>query len=73
MSRNRDSLTYLQMQDLTYGKCSTCFLESKYVMPRGFNGQKGQERIKIHQRDSESRKIGKIKVKWMSIEEMARM
>ena len=42
-------------------------------MPRGFNGQKGQERIKIHQRDSESRRIGKIKEKRMSFEEMARI
>ena len=29
--------------------------------------------IKIHQRDSESRRIGKIKAKRMSFEEMARI
>ena len=73
MSRNRDSLTYLQIKILTYGKCSTCFLEYKYAMQTGFKCQKGGELIKIHQRDSESRRIGKIKAKRMSIEEMARM
>ena len=42
-------------------------------MQTGFKCQKGGELIKIHQRDSESRRIGKIKAKNMSFEEMARI